>query len=193
MSRTPTTAEIEKNLGLVHMIVNRNIRLCSERLADKDDLIAWGTLGLIHSLRFFDPEYGTKLSTYAGKCILGYIYQGLRSLRKEIWYGRDKGMKFVSIPLDDVHEPLIDQSYNEDKIIHLLDNHMTVHRLVHGINVLSDRQRYIVDLMMENNGDQSKVAKIVGCTRQNVSYVWKYSMKKLREHVEENGDGCTKG
>lgn len=47
---------------------------------DKDDLVSYGTFGLIDAIEKFDPERGFKFETYAISRIKGSIYDELRSI-----------------------------------------------------------------------------------------------------------------
>ena len=56
---------IERNLRLVAHIVKKYNSFGS----DSDDLISIGTIGLIKAISTFDYEKGTRLATYAARCI----------------------------------------------------------------------------------------------------------------------------
>ncbi len=56
---------IERNLRLVAHIVKKY----SANNNDSDDLISIGTIGLIKAISTFDHEKGTRLATYAARCI----------------------------------------------------------------------------------------------------------------------------
>lgn len=49
---------------------------------DKDDIISIGTIGLIKAINTFDSEKGTKLATYAARCIENEILMHLRATKK---------------------------------------------------------------------------------------------------------------
>ena len=56
------------------------VRMIAKRLAPLDryeEAVSFGWEGLIFAVDRFDPLRGTKFSTYAYKCILGYIHEGL--------------------------------------------------------------------------------------------------------------------
>ena len=56
---------IERNLRLVaHMVKKYN-----NTGKDTDDLISIGTIGLIKAIKTYDPTKGTRLATYAARCI----------------------------------------------------------------------------------------------------------------------------
>ena len=65
---------VEENMGLVMSIALR----FKGRGVDFDDLVQIGSIGLIKAVSNFDPEYGTKLSTYAVPMITGEIMRFLR-------------------------------------------------------------------------------------------------------------------
>ena len=56
---------IERNLRLVAHIVKKYSTFSS----DSDDLISIGTIGLIKAISTFDQSKGTRLATYAARCI----------------------------------------------------------------------------------------------------------------------------
>lgn len=65
---------IEDNLNLVWHIVHR----FKGHGVEADDLFQIGVIGLIKAVDRFDPDYGTKLSTYAVPIILGEIQRFFR-------------------------------------------------------------------------------------------------------------------
>lgn len=56
---------IERNLRLVAHIVKKYSTFSS----DSDDLISIGTIGLIKAISTYDASKGTRLATYAARCI----------------------------------------------------------------------------------------------------------------------------
>ena len=65
---------IERNLRLVAHIIKKYY----SNARDQDDLISIGTIGLIKAVSTFDGDKGTRLATYAARCIENAIL----SLRK---------------------------------------------------------------------------------------------------------------
>jgi len=65
---------IERNLRLVAHIVKKYSSIGN----DNDDLISIGTIGLIKAISTFDYKKGTRLATYAARC----IENAMPSLRK---------------------------------------------------------------------------------------------------------------
>jgi len=71
--------------------IAKNIRL-RFRHADLDDLIGWGTIGLLKAIRAFDTSRGILLKTYAEYRIRGEILDGLRGAN---WLSRGACRKKV--------------------------------------------------------------------------------------------------
>ena len=71
-------AAIRRLLPTVRQIARRVLRVA--RLADLDDLIGDGSIGLIRAVDTFDPARGTTLELYARRLILGSMLNGLRRL-----------------------------------------------------------------------------------------------------------------
>jgi len=94
----PLTEEDEtKYLGLFrngddearNILIKHNLRLVAHITKkfdgtneDTDDLISIGTIGLIKGINTFDPDKGTKLATYAARCIENEILMHLRAIKK---------------------------------------------------------------------------------------------------------------
>ncbi|PWK05090.1 RNA polymerase sigma factor (sigma-70 family) [Tumebacillus permanentifrigoris] len=69
---------VEHNLRLVAHIVKK----FENTGEDSEDLISIGTIGLIKAIESFSTGKGTKLATYAARCIENEILMHLRSLKK---------------------------------------------------------------------------------------------------------------
>lgn len=70
---------IERNLRLVAHIVKKY----TGQNNDTDDLISIGTIGLIKGITTFNPQRGTRLATYAAKCIEKTIHSQRLFLNKK--------------------------------------------------------------------------------------------------------------
>lgn len=69
---------VERNLRLVAHIVKKY----SYPGKDVDDLISIGTVGLIKAIDTFDNRKGTRLATYAARCIENEILMLIRNNKK---------------------------------------------------------------------------------------------------------------
>jgi RNA polymerase sporulation-specific sigma factor len=69
---------IERNLRLVAHIVKKY----SNTGKETEDLISIGTIGLIKAISTYNPAKGTRLATYAARCIENEILMTIRSTKK---------------------------------------------------------------------------------------------------------------
>lgn len=77
------------DLDARNVLVERNLRLVAHimkkyytQTADQEDLISIGTIGLMKGISTFDPSKGSRLATYAARCIENAILSQMRSLRE---------------------------------------------------------------------------------------------------------------
>lgn len=70
---------IEKNLRLVAHVVKKY----NNTGYNIDDLISIGTIGLIKAITTFDASKGTRLATYAARCIENEILMTIRAGKKK--------------------------------------------------------------------------------------------------------------
>ena len=81
---------MESGQGLVQSLAAKVHRGLPRRV-DRDDLIAYGQIGLAEAARDFDPQRGVHFSTYAYYRIRGAIYNGLSKMN---WMGRARANRY---------------------------------------------------------------------------------------------------
>ncbi|MEY7999531.1 RNA polymerase sporulation sigma factor SigK [Clostridium sp. Mt-5] len=174
---------VERNLRLVAHIVKKY----SYPGKEVDDLISIGTVGLIKAIDSFDGSKGTRLATYAAKCIENEILMLIRNnkkIRNEVYLqdpiGVDKEGNEIS--LMDV------LSSDEDSIIEIVEQKIQVKKLYSKINTcLSQREKSVVEMrygLLEGKPrTQREIAKILGISRSYVSRIEKKALKKLYKEL----------
>lgn len=75
---------VEQHLSLVQAIA-RKVKKSVGASVDVDDLVGYGSKGLVEAAERFDPRHGVAFSTFAYYRIRGAMYDGLRSMG---WYSR---------------------------------------------------------------------------------------------------------
>ncbi len=75
---------VEQHLSLVQAIA-RKVKKSVGATVDVDDLVGYGSRGLVEAAERFDPRHGVAFSTFAYYRIRGAMYDGLRSMG---WYSR---------------------------------------------------------------------------------------------------------
>ncbi|MDD3341620.1 MAG: RNA polymerase sporulation sigma factor SigK [Bacilli bacterium] len=179
---------IEHNLRLVAHIVKKY----DHHKEDMDDLISIGTIGLIKGIDSYSYKHGTRLTTYAARCIENEILMYYRSDKKNNKnisineaVGFDKDGNEVTF-LDILKTPKPDFALD----IHNQDN---IHLLKAYFNVLTEREKEIIikryGLGNKDEVTQKEIAKELGISRSYVSRIEKRALTKLlREYLKNKNN-----
>ncbi|MGL4363311.1 MAG: RNA polymerase sporulation sigma factor SigK [Cellulosilyticaceae bacterium] len=170
---------IERNLRLVAHIVKKYMTINS----DMDDLISVGTIGLIKGITSFDSTKGTRLATYAARCIENEILMTIRAAKK---------YKYET----SLHAPIgVDNNGNEINLLDILftesatifdqvDFDIEIKKLYDKISsILNSREKEILSLryglLNIEEKTQREIATNMGISRSYVSRIEKKALKKL--------------
>ncbi|WP_338555422.1 RNA polymerase sporulation sigma factor SigK [Paenibacillus sp. KS-LC4] len=170
---------IEHNLRLVAHIVKK----FDNTGEDLEDLISIGTIGLIKAIESFQTGKGTKLATFAARCIENEILMHLRSLKKT--------RKDVSL-----HDPIgTDKEGNEITLVDILGSDpneivetvqlkMEKSKIYKNLIILDEREKEVImgRFGLEHGGEertQREIAKELGISRSYVSRIEKRALMKL--------------
>ena len=174
---------IEHNLRLVAHIAKKY----SGSVRDSEDLISLGTIGLIKGISSYDSSKGTRLATYAARCIENEILMLMRSSKKS------QGDVSLNDPIGTDKEGnqilLMDIiGTDEEDVIKEIDFKLKVKRLYRNIEtLLDDREREIIrlryGLMSGNEMTQREIAKMLGISRSYVSRIEKRAVSKLKDGI----------
>ncbi len=152
-----------------------------------DDLISIGTIGLIKAINTYDDTKGTRLATYAARCIDNEILMSIRSNKKK------RNEVYLQDPIG------IDKEGNEISLIDVLgsdadeisdkvEKKMQIRKLYEKLNgCLKDREKKIIEMRYGLNNDASKtqmeIAKLLGISRSYVSRIEKKALIKLSKEL----------
>ena len=174
---------IEHNLRLVAHIAKKY----SGTIRDSEDLISLGTIGLIKGINSFDSSKGTRLVTYAARCIENEILMLMRSNKKS------QGDVSLNDPIGCDKEGnqilLMDIiGADEEDVIKEIDRKSQIKKLYHNIAVrLDDREREIIKMRYGlydgNEMTQFEIAEIMGISRSYVSRIEKKAINKLKSGI----------
>lgn len=169
---------VEHNLRLVAHIVKK----FENTGEDSEDLISIGTIGLIKAIESFSVGKGTKLATYAARCIENEILMHLRSLKKT--------RKDVSL-----HDPIgTDKEGNEITLIDVLGTEtdevldevqlkLEKLKIYNRLNLLDEREQEVIrgrfGLPDGEEKTQREIAEELGISRSYVSRIEKRALTKL--------------
>ena len=174
-------------------LVEHNLRLVAHLVKkfdgtgeDSDDLISIGTIGLIKGINTFNPDKGTKLATYAARCIENEILMHLRSLKKS------RGEVFIYDPIG------VDKEGNEITLLDILgsdseaisdqvESEFEQQALLEKVKKLNKRERLVLQLryglMNSPRRTQREIARALGISRSYVSRIEKKAIQKLTEEI----------
>lgn len=175
---------IEHNLRLVAHIIKKYYASYS----DQDDLISIGTIGLIKGVNTFNGERGTRLATYAARCIENEILMYFRNQKKS---AQDISMN-EPIDTDAEGNPLTlsEIIYTDDTITEDLDKKIKIEKLKQYIDELPDTRGR--EILMKRYGldggipqTQRQIASRLGISRSYVSRIEKKTLEELRRKFED--------
>ncbi|WP_082233757.1 RNA polymerase sporulation sigma factor SigK [Halobacillus massiliensis] len=169
---------IEHNLRLVAHIVKK----FENTKEDFEDLISIGTIGLIKGIESYSTGKGTKLATYAARCIENEILMHLRSTKKmskdislQDPIGHDKEGNELNL-LDILQADGVD-------IVEEIQLHMEIEQIKQYIGVLDEREKEVIvyryGLNDEEERTQREIAKELGISRSYVSRIEKRALMKI--------------
>jgi len=175
------------------VLIERNMRLVAHVTKkyqnsgeDMEDLISIGTIGLIKAVSTFQDDHGSKLATYAARCIenelLMYFRAKKKSSREVSLYepiGTDK--EGNQIQLMDIVEA------EEKDVVEQLELKQKIVRLYELIpNVLDEREQEILKqrygLRDQKPVTQREIAKKMQISRSYVSRIEKKALEKLKNN-----------
>lgn len=175
-------------------LVTHNLRLVAHVIkkyyaaySDQDDLISIGTIGLIKGINSFDPDKGTKLATYAARCIENEILMYFRSQKNKQQYvlmGEPIDMDSDGNPLT-IMDVICDESDMAEDVELKIKTEQVL-SLVSGINDKREKEIIILRYGLNNQKPltQREVAKLLGISRSYVSRIEKKVLENLRAELE---------
>lgn len=179
------------DLSARNLLVEYNLRLVAHiarkyytSARDTDDLISIGTIGLIKAINTFNKDKGSRLVTYASRCIENELLMRLRQERKE--------SREVSI-----YDPIgTDKEGNEISLLDIIscDDECMIGKLIEKeqlqnisrvfTSVLDPKEQKVIALRYGlfhcNQLTQREVALLLNISRSYVSRIEKKALLKLR-------------
>ena len=177
------------------ILIERNLRLVAHVAKkyqgtdyEQDDLLSVGTIGLIKAVNTFHPERGSRLATYAAKCIENEILMMFRAGKK---YSREVSLfEPIGVDKDGESVSLVDVIELETKeVLENLILDQDIRELYEAFSCcLKPQEQSVVKLRYGLFGvkpcTQREIAGQLGISRSYVSRIEKRALKKLGEHLE---------
>ena len=184
----------EGDLEARNILIERNLRLVAHimkkyytQASDQEDLISIGTIGLIKGISTFQPEKGTRLATYAARCIENEILMHFRGQKKS---ATDVSLSdYIETGKDGTSLSLMDVVCSDEDVFDQLSEQELIGRMSSAVQtVLEPREREILRMRYGLSGatplTQREVAEHCGISRSYVSRIEKKALRKLREELE---------
>lgn len=174
---------VERNLRLVAHIMKKYYAVTS----DQEDLISIGTIGLIKGITTFSPDKGTRLATYAARCVENEILMHFRGQKKS---AQDVSLSdYIDSGSDGTPLSLMETISEDTDLLEQISTKESVAQLGKALDtVLTDREREVIRLRYGLGGGkayrQREVAQITGISRSYVSRIEKHALEKLRAALE---------
>lgn len=172
---------IERNLRLVAHIVKKY----SFQNKDMDELISIGTVGLIKAIDSFDGSKGTRLATYASRCIENEILMLFRNNKKQ------KSEVYLQDPIGVDKEGneicLLDiLSSEKDSVINKVESNLQIRALYNKMKEVLNRREHDIIIMRYGLEDgkcktQREIAGLLKISRSYVSRIEKKALNKLQK------------
>lgn len=171
---------IKRNLRLVAHIVKKYMNSGKET----DEMISVGIVGLVKAVNTYNFEKGSRLATYAARCIdneLLMLMRGDRKLSREVSLydpiGTDKEGNEITLLSILEHE--------DEDIIDQLDKKQSLRKLSKILSkVLTPREYFVVirryGLYGHHETTQRELAEQLNISRSYVSRIEKKALEKLR-------------
>lgn len=171
---------IEHNMRLVAHVAKKYYNESD----DMEDLISIGTIGLLKAVETYNPARGSKLATYAARCIDNELLMYFRSKKKHAKdislyepIGTDKEGNQISL-FDILEEDSLD-------VVEQMEHQKDLQRLAGLLpTVLNPREHQIISLRFglgrQSHITQQEVATQLGISRSYVSRIEKKAILKLR-------------
>ena len=179
-----------------NILIERNMRLVAHVAKkyqntdyDMEDLLSVGTIGLIKAVNSFHTDRGSRLATYAAKCIENEILMLLRASKK---YTREVSLyEPIGVDKDGEAVSLVDVIEMENKeVLEELILDQDIQELYEAYqSCLKGQEKEVIGMRYGLFGreprTQREIASVLGILRSYVSRIEKKALGKLREKFEQ--------
>ena len=176
------------------LLIRHNLRLVAHVVkkysgaGEADDLISVGSIGLIKGIRTYKSGKGSRLATYAARCIENEILMYIRANKKHRCnvslsesVGSDKDGNDITL-IDVLSVPA-------ETVTDCVENKLMMDKVRECVATLPPRERIIITLRYGMNGDepltQLQVAKKLNISRSYVSRIEKRVLSEIASRLTE--------
>ena len=177
-----------------NILIERNLRLVAHIMkkyytqeSNQEDLISIGTIGLIKGITTFDLSKGSRLATYAARCVENEILMYFRSQKKS---SQDVSLSdYIETGTDGAALALMDVVSDQEDMTQSLTKREDLRLLCQAVNrVLTEVERKVIVARYGLGGKtplrQRQVAELTGISRSYVSRIEKRALEKLKDALQ---------
>lgn len=189
---------VEHNLRFVVKIANHY-----KYFMDLEDLITEGNLGLMHAAKKFNPNNGTKFSTYAAWWIKAYIQKAIREVSTGIKFpatkfNEMKDEKWKIISLDKTISNETDEttlaSFFKDSRIHNPEteyiNQESELQVYKFLSILNKKEQVVLIKRYGLDGNPpmslSEVGELMGFCKERVRQLEKKALTQIKNYINSS-------
>lgn len=195
MTNDEKTAFLQSHEGLIHSVAQKFKEKFKDLGFDYDDLTQEITMGFLKAMDHFDPNRGSKLTTYAVEVATNEI---LQIIRHQASKGRTAIVVSFDMGLDDEgveKDSLLNQDLNETDSLHSslpdLSTQMYNRQVLSAIEkILRDEiePEFATALVLSANGySQEQIAKRLKTSQSRISKMIKLATCELRLKLQARG------
>jgi RNA polymerase sigma factor (sigma-70 family) len=178
---------VQENRKLVDFAVSRYLKRFHVEGMEREDLVSWGLMGLVHAARAWDPGRGLQFSTLAVTAIERMISRGVRTEWRpaeahatlsldELLNSDESGDGSRDRHLDQVQD---DGRTVEDQIVEM-ETRLTLRE---AVSELSPEQQWVVQKRFYEDRTLQEIAREVGTTRQAIHLRERGILQTLRRKL----------
>ena len=157
---------------------------------ETEDLLSVGTIGLIKAVNTFRADKGSRLATYAAKCVENEILMLLRSSKK---YSREVSLfEPIGVDKDGETVSLVDVLEMDNKeVLDSIILTQDVKELYEAYETcLKDNEKQVIrmryGLFGQKEETQREIAEKLGISRSYVSRIEKKAIEKIKAEFERS-------
>ena len=187
-SEAEVTRLVNDNRKLVDYMVNRYLKRYYVGNMERDDLVAWGMMGLVNAARAFDPRRSRSFSTLACRAIERMIIRGVnrewRPDREQANVSLDALISGNSGESGD--DRFVDQLPADENVEATMMNTERAVAVRNALKILPDDQRRLIERHYFDQESVENIARDLGISRQGVYSREKAIFRQLREHLGDS-------
>lgn len=139
-----------------------------------------GMIGLCKAAKTFNPNNGSKFSTYACICIRNSILMEIRAQKRQCDY---YAISFSTIINTKSNNLTLEDTLSDYELENDILNREEIISLMTSINKLNEEDKQIIDLYFYKNKTQQEIMKVLNMSQANVSRKIQKIIRKLKKEV----------